>query len=416
LKIGVYDWYGAGSNEVAIEAPGVIDPVSASTPDSIGDGFAVYSILAADCHPGTPGKLDVLVTVTCEKTGYDGLLPDKPQAAYFFYTTTVLADIPVTYNLVLTTERNINNLITGIKLDWDDNTGITGYNIYRQDPFDASDDWVLLPASPVTVSEYVDNDIVGNEAYQYKVIGKVGVSQVTKSSVEAYAILENAEDNVNTHCVWGTCAFPIMYNPGNPQSLFNEFAPLDQTAQNGTYCWDEGGLQNNPAGSPGTYWTGSATIFATPVLPLPTGAAHCEADFCVRLNNIHQYPTTTFHMNGVMVGVTNVVADGPSNPFVPSQAYIEGLDYNLQHVEGFSDYGNYTNITTANDKGFGDQWPDPYPVPVDIQYAYSKFSLPDVFTIANARAAFAWACANSAGGTSIPNAGTSFDDIAVLMY
>jgi hypothetical protein len=42
--------------------------------------------------------------------------------------------------------------------------------------------------------------------------------------------------------------------------------------------------------------------------------------------------------------------------------------------------------------------------------------LPDVFTIPNARAAFAWGCGNSAGGTAILNAGTSFDDIAILVY
>ena len=415
LEIKVFDWYGAASNEVTIESLGAIDPVTVSAPDSVGEGYAIYSVNATDCHPASSGDLDIFITVKCEATGYGGILPGKPVASYFTYTTTVLSDIPVNYNLVLTIERDANYLITGIKLDWDDNAGVTGYNIYRQNPFDASDDWVLLPASPVTESEYIDTDIVGNEAYQYKVVAKVGANEVSKTSVEAYAILQNAEDNVNTHCVWGTCAFPIMYNPNNlPWSLFNEFAPLNQTPQNGQYCWDEGGLQNGP-GDPGTYWTGSATLFATPVLPLPTDAVHCEAEFCVRLNNVPTGLPPDFHICGVTVGVTNVVEDGPNNPFVPSQEYIEGLDYNAQHVQGFSDYGNFTNITSANDKGFAYQV-DPPPPWENIKYKYSKFALPDVFTISDARAALAWGCANSAGGTGAPNAGSSFDDIAILLY
>jgi hypothetical protein len=202
-----------------------------------------------------------------------------------------------------------------------------------------------------------------------------------------------------------------MYNPNwLPESLFNEFAPLPETAQNGTFCWDEGGLQNYPIVPPDTYWTGSATIFATPELPLPDGSDTCEIEFCVRLNNM--WPGWPGDQCGTAVGVTNVVEDGPNNPFVPSDDYIKGLDYNLPHIHGLSNYGNYLNITTANDKGHGTQ----YPAFQDIQYAYSKFALPDVFTIPNARAAFGWGCGNSAGGTNVLNAGTSFDDIAVLVY
>ena len=418
LEIRVYDWAGAESNEVTIESPGIISPASSFTPDYVGDGYAIYDVLADDCHPITTGELELLVSVASDKSGYGGLLPDKSITAYFTYTTTVSEMVDVNYNLVLTIERNDTDLITGIELDWDDNPGITGYNIYRQNPFDASDDWVLLPASPVTDSEYIDTDITGNEAYQYKVVAKVGANEAPETSVEAYAILENAEDNVNTHCVWETCAFPLMYSPGwLPQSLFNEFAPLDWAPNNGTYCWDESGLQNNPIdGVPdGSYWTGSASIVATPVLPLPIGAGNCQIEFCVRLNNLPTNLPPDFHICGVTVGVTDVVEDGPSNPFIPSQEYIEGLDYNTEHVQGFSDYGNFTNITPANDKGFAYQV-DPPPPWENIQYKYSKFALPDVFTIPNARAALAWGCANSCGGTAAPNPGTSFDDIAVLMY
>ncbi len=385
------------------------------------ENSSVFQVDIMDCVPQGVGDADLWVIVEAAGMwgesyyqGFDTEYPDGAHRAAFRRGRVDVSDesplVPVIYNLVLTIERNSNNLITGIELDWDDNDGITGYNIYRQDPFDDTDDWALIPDSPVAASEYTDNDIVGNEAYQYRVVGLVGTTEMPDVSVEAYAILENAEDNVNTDCVWDTCAFPIMYNPNYlPWSLFNEFAPLNQTPQNGSYCWDESGHQNGP-GTLGSYWTGSATIFATPVLPLPDGADTCEADFCVRLNNM--WPWWPGNHCGTIVGVTDVVEDGPDNPFVPSQDYIEGLDYNVDHVQGFSMYGNYTNITSANDKGHGVQYPE-YQV---IEYAWSKFALPDVFTTENARAAFAWACGNAAGGTAIANAGTSLDDIAVLVY
>ncbi len=413
LEIRVYDWTGAESNEVTIESPGAISPASATSASSVGDGYAIFDVLADDCYPNTTGELDVLISVANEKADYQGFIPGAPITSYFIYKTHVGEDVPAVYNLVISTERDSNNLITGVVLDWDDNPGITGYNIYRQDPFDLSDDWVLLPDSPVINSEYTDHDIVGNEGYQYQVVGKVGAFEVSAKSVAGYALLENAEDNENTHSVWEHCAFPLMYNPDYlPQSLFNEFAPLDQTPQNGVYCWDEGAIQNNPAGSPGTYWTGSATLFATPVLPLPAGADTCEAEFCVRLNNVFNHIPDQFHLCGTIVGCTNVVEDGPDNPFRPSQEYVEGLDYNEDHIEGFTDYDNYPNVDENNNSGHAQQ----YPGYLDIAYAYSKFAIPDVFTVADSRVAFAWACANSAGGTNIPNAGTSFDDIAVLVY
>ncbi len=413
LEITVFDWQGAESNEVTIESPGTFDPATSSVPDSVGEGYAVFNVLATDAYPVTTGEIDVLISVASDETGYGGLLPGEPVTAYFIYKTNVNTDIPVDYNLVLDVVRNGTNMITGIELDWDDTAGISGFNIYRQDPFDTGDDWALLPASPVSESYYVDSDVEGNEAYQYKIVGLVGTSEVSDTSVEAYAILENAEDNVNTNCVWETCAFPIMYNPSYlPQSLFNEFAPLEMTAQNGSFCWDEGGLQNNPAGTPGTYWTGSATLFATPVLPLPDGAETCIADFYIRLNNM--WPWWDGNHCGTIVGVTNEVADGPSNPFWPSGQFLDGLDYNVPHIQGFSMYAqdNYTNVDETNDEGHGIQ----VPAYQDIQWTYSRFALPDVFNKTDARAAFAWACGNSAGGTAITNAGTSFDDIGILVY
>jgi hypothetical protein len=133
-------------------------------------------------------------------------------------------------------------------------------------------------------------------------------------------------------------------------------------------------------------------------------------DFSIRLNNM--WPGWAGDQCGVAVGVTDVVDDGPNNPFLPSSNYISGLDYNLPHIQGLSNYGNYTNVNTTNDAGFGTQ----YPGYQDIQYAYSKFSLPDVFTTIDARAAFGWGCGNSAGGTNIENPGTSLDDIGVVVY
>ena len=315
--------------------------------------------------------------------------------------------VPATiyYNLVITIERDTNDLILGIVLDWDDNPGITEYNIYRQDPFDAGDDWVLIPDSPVTASEYTDYDIVGNEGYQYRIIALLGSDEATDTSVEGYALLENAEDNVNTDSPWDHCT-TSMYYPG---LQFGEFAPFDQTPHNGTYCWDQGGQQNQGYSQPGGYNTSTATLMATPILPLPDGANTCHVEFMVRLNNL---PSPTFRQCGTEVGVTNYILDDDYNPFIPSQDCIDGVAYNLDHVEGFSDYGTFPNIDTSNDAGHGLQ----YPSNSDVHYVYSKFSVPDVFTVTDARVALAFACANSAGGTAHPNPGTSFDDIAVLIF
>ncbi len=382
---------------------------------------SVFQVEIIDCVPVAPDVADYWVIV--EAAGVNGASYDQgfpteyPQgarrAAYLPDIVLVGSEspeVPVTYNLVLDIERDSNDMITGIILDWDDNDGITGYNIYRQDPFDDLDDWALIPDSPVVDSEYTDTDIVGNEAYQYRVIGLVGSTEMPDESVYAYAILENAEDNVTTDCVWDTCAFPLMYNPNYlPWSLFNEFAPLAQTPNNGSFCWDESGLQNGP-GTLGSYWTGSATLFATPILPLPVGADTCIADFCIRLNNM--WPWWPGNHCGGIVGVTDVVQDGPDNPFTPASDHLGGLAYNVPHVQGFSLYGNYTNIDTTNDEGHGVQYPDYQ----DIQWTGSRYEVPDVFTLEDARVAFAWACGNAAGGTAIQNAGTSYDDIAVLIY
>jgi len=382
---------------------------------------SVFQVEIANCEPSAMGEADFWVIVEAAglnadsyEQGFPTPYPEEASRAAYIPSTVLVTDnnpvVPAVYNLVLDIERDSNDMITGIILDWDDNAGITEYNIYRQDPFDDTDDWVLIPDSPVAASEYTDNDIVGNEAYQYQVVGLVGVTEVEDKSVQAYAILENAEDNVNTDCVWETCAFPLMYNPSSlPWSLFNEFAPLAQTPNNGVYCWDESGYQNGP-GTPGNYWTGSATLFATPVLPLPDGADTCEVEFCIRLLN--QWPFWDGQHAGVVVGVTNVVEDGPSNPMWPSQEYIDGLDYNLEHVHGLSNYGNYTNIDTTNDKGHGTQYPE-YENPV---WTWCKFACPDVFTIEDARVSFGWGAANAATGTNQGNPGTSYDDIAVLIF
>ena len=91
LEIWVYDWFNPELNTVTMEAPGEIKPVTVATPDLTGEGYAVYTIHAPGCTPLEHGDLDILVSVTCEQTGYGGLLPGAPVAAYFMYTTQVAA-------------------------------------------------------------------------------------------------------------------------------------------------------------------------------------------------------------------------------------------------------------------------------------------------------------------------------------
>jgi len=392
------------------------------------ENSSVFQVEITDCTPGAVGDDNFWVVVEAGglngesySQGFPTEFPEDTARAAFLPGIVTVSDnppfVPVTYNLTLDIERDSNDMIVGIILDWDDNDLITGYNIYRQDPFDDSDDWTLIPDCPVVDSTFTDYDIVGNEAYQYRVVALLGASEMPDVSVEAYAILENAEDNVNTDSVWETCAFPIMYNPSwLPGSLFNEFAPHPETPNNGTYCWDESGLQNG-YGTVGWYWTGSATLFATPVLPLPDGADTCEVDFYIRLLN--QWPDWTGMHAGAAVGVTDTVVDAESNPFIPSDDFIDGLDYNLDLVHGFVMYelgesskNNFTNIDLDNCSGHGTQYPG-YENPV---WTWSRFAVPDVFTLADARVAFAWGAANAATGTNQGNPGTSYDDIAVLIY
>ncbi len=378
------------------------------------DNSSVFQVEILNCEPKASGEADLSVIVEAAglnggsyNQGFPTEYPDPARRAVFMPGTVTVSDEapipPAVYNLILDIERNGNDLITGIILDWDDNVGITEYNIYRQDPFDSGDDWVLIPDSPVAASEYTDTNIVGNEAYQYKVIGLVGIVEVDDISVEAYALLENAEDNATTDSIWEHASID-MYG-----MLFNEFGTLDLTPNNGTYCWDEGGTyQNGPGG--GGYNSAVSTVLASPVLPLPEGADTCEMEFCARLNNLPSW--STGEQVGAAVGVTNEVVDGDTNPFTPSQNYIEGFDYNWTHIDGLSKYGYYPNITTSNDMGYAKQIPSDS----DVQYMYGKFALPDVFIMTNARAAFVFGAANTVGGASQPNAGTSFDDIAVLVY
>jgi hypothetical protein len=88
LSIDVYDHFNAGMNIVHVESPGNFDSVVSTTPTGGGEGYSTYEVDITDATPSY-GSIDLLITIGCEKTGYDGLLPGVVQAGYFTYSASV---------------------------------------------------------------------------------------------------------------------------------------------------------------------------------------------------------------------------------------------------------------------------------------------------------------------------------------
>jgi len=81
LDVSCYDWFNADQNTVRAECPGVFQPATSSVP--VG-GNSVYSTYHVDLtNPVFTSDDPIDVWLSAEAgTGYDGLLPGKPTAAY----------------------------------------------------------------------------------------------------------------------------------------------------------------------------------------------------------------------------------------------------------------------------------------------------------------------------------------------
>ena len=93
MAIDVYDWFSPELNLVAVDSPGNFNAIIDAAPSGGGVGYSTYAI---DIHGATPSfaQIDILISAKCEMSGYAGLLPGKPQAAYKMITVQVDDEAP----------------------------------------------------------------------------------------------------------------------------------------------------------------------------------------------------------------------------------------------------------------------------------------------------------------------------------
>ena len=117
LSISVYDWYGAELNTVSAEWPGFSDSASSPGPSGGGNGYSTYVVDLEDCTPTAAGEQSILITAACEKAGYQNILPDRVQSAYFIYTALVSDEPPPQgYILKFSDEGILEEMVP----EWDD--------------------------------------------------------------------------------------------------------------------------------------------------------------------------------------------------------------------------------------------------------------------------------------------------------
>ncbi|OQP56422.1 DUF6443 domain-containing protein [Niastella populi] len=113
---------------------------------------------------------------------------------YFLYTNTVVVDVQP----LLPTPQNLTaNLVTArqINLQWtDNNVAETQYQVFRSTGNNVS--YLLLATLPANTTGYVDNAVVGNTTYYYK-IKAVSPDNMSLLSNEAFATTGNAAPVIN---------------------------------------------------------------------------------------------------------------------------------------------------------------------------------------------------------------------------
>jgi hypothetical protein len=313
------------------------------------------------------------------------------------------------YNLVISTVRSSTSEVTALRLDWDSQTDATDYFIYRKDPFDPSDEYILLDDGISLDNFFEDTTILGNQGYQYYVAAEY-CGEAANPSNEVLALLENAEDNVNTASQWITDAggwgqlvngrtefapFGTCYKPWAPSEVL--FAPA-----NGDFCWHHSGW-DGWYGAPmcGNMWTSHFTLLCSPAIPIMDSATTAYVEYNVLTNQL----AAMFEQAGGSVGV----AEGVSNDtYWPSNDLREGWGYNCQHIEGLSRIwytgkANFPNCTSDNDYGYGLQ--------PGYVYHFAAYNLPDLLTTPDARVTFTWGASNS-----VTYGALNYDDIAVIVY
>jgi hypothetical protein len=93
LYVEIWDHYFPELNILYVESPGNFSPIGPIDPVVISPASAGFDVAISSATPA-PDSIDILIMAQCEKTGYQGLLPDEPITAYFIYTTEVGTGLP----------------------------------------------------------------------------------------------------------------------------------------------------------------------------------------------------------------------------------------------------------------------------------------------------------------------------------
>jgi len=111
LNIDVYDWFDAETNQVTAESLTGISPVTASSPIGGGEGYSTYELDLPGTSLTMDGKIELLITVQSDKTGYQGILPGETISAYFIHATEVSGIIPQGLVWILDDEQLLTDTI-----------------------------------------------------------------------------------------------------------------------------------------------------------------------------------------------------------------------------------------------------------------------------------------------------------------
>jgi len=226
IEVEVFDWQGLTNPDgvpgevesiivesIILESPIDVYP-SASSYEGCATTSSVFEtdIDSANFIIDAPGEYELLITVhSADPNTYQPQLeggemfiyPDAPLAAYKFSSVNVINEQPyepaldVTGDLVLAIERNTNQTITGVELDWTENTNPSPYYaIYADtDPYDGItiDTYVAeVDTDVAVVDDVLWPDFSTNGGYVFAVKGRTvsGMAASDSPNFSEYAFVE----------------------------------------------------------------------------------------------------------------------------------------------------------------------------------------------------------------------------------
>jgi len=421
--VEVFDWQGGavGGNGVPNEVHSIIleadflpggtytftqsELTSLAIPST--ENSSVFQVEITNCTPQASGETEFWMIV--ESAGLNGESFDQGfptefpsgsrRASYLNSTVNVLTESPVppyeVYDFMISTNRSGTGLVEGIKLEWNQPPdGYPGMNIYKKSAYEDGSNWQLMAGCPVSGAEYVDTDFLGYEGYMYYLAIWNGSDEGTPSQT-GFILLENAEETIDTHSVWEDDwrtmgSYYIRWGPLGS-------GPHSPPPANGTYSWDEAARENFST-YPGDFWTGFWMLLCSPQLPVESDTSVAYVEYMTRVQTYDWSPPADSGYPGGKVGVSTTV---DNENFYPSDDHRDGFEYPVDDVPGLYLWGAFVHCSQpeAGMAGSYSYW------------QFSSYNLPDIFTLSNPRASFAFGSVNNAGGY-----GWNVDDIAVIIY